>query len=70
MVHTALTYGCADSYVQVVAKMWEYIRGNSLQNPADKRTVVLDKALQDVFKVKTFTIFSMNKHISEQMVKN
>lgn len=50
--------------------MWEYIRGNSLQNPADKRTVVLDKALQDIFKVKTFTIFSMNKHISEQMVKN
>jgi len=29
-----------------------------------------DKPLQDIFKVKTFTIFSMNKHISTQMLKN
>jgi upstream activation factor subunit UAF30 len=56
--------------VQVVQKMWEYIRGHDLQNPADKREVKLDKPLQDIFKVKTFTIFSMNKHISTQMHKN
>mmetsp|Transcript_43365 Transcript_43365/g.86152 ORF Transcript_43365/g.86152 Transcript_43365/m.86152 type:complete len:340 (-) Transcript_43365:19-1038(-) len=55
---------------QVVAKIWEYIRAHSLQNPADKREVRLDAAMQEVFKVKTFTIFSMNKHISGQIYKN
>jgi upstream activation factor subunit UAF30 len=50
--------------------MWEYIRGHSLQNPADKREVKLDKPMQEIFKVKTFTIFSMNKHIASQMHKN
>jgi upstream activation factor subunit UAF30 len=50
--------------------MWEYIRAHSLQNPADKRQVRLDEALQNVFKVKTFTIFTMNKHISDQMIRN
>ena len=59
-----------DTRYQVVAKMWEYIRGHDLQNPADKREVRLDKPLQDIFKVKTFTIFSMNKHLSSQIVKN
>lgn len=59
-----------DTRYQVVAKMWEYIRGHSLQNPADKREVQLDKPLQDIFKVKTFTIFSMNKYLSTQIIKN
>lgn len=55
---------------QVVAKMWDYIRQHNLQNPQDKRQVNLDKTLQDIFKVKQFTIFSMNKYIAEQMHKN
>jgi len=59
-----------DTRYQVVAKMWEYIRKHELQNPADRRTIRLDKALEDIFHVKTFTIFSMNKHISEQMILN
>lgn len=50
--------------------MWEYIRGNNLQDPADRRTIILDDPLQTVFKVKKFTIFTMNKYIAEQMIKN
>lgn len=55
---------------QVVKKMWEYIRAHNLQNPADKREIRLDAALQEVFKVKTFNMFSMNKHIAKQMMRN
>lgn len=69
-LQTLLGLAVDDTRYQVVAKMWEYIRGHDLQNPADKREVRLDKPLQDIFKVKTFTIFSMNKHISTQMLKS
>lgn len=48
--------------------MWEYIREHNLQDSKDKRKINLDSALFDVFKVKTFTMFSMNKYISEHMI--
>ncbi len=45
--------------------MWEYIREHNLQNPQDKREVLLDAPLKRIFGVNTFTIFSMNKHLSD-----
>ena len=50
--------------------MWEYIRAHDLQRASDRRTVELNSPLQEVFKVKTFTIFTMNKYIAQQMHKN
>jgi upstream activation factor subunit UAF30 len=55
---------------QLVAKIWQYIKGNGLQDPADKRTIRLDAALEKIFKVQTVTMFSLNKYISLQMTKN
>ena len=44
--------------------MWAYIREHSLQDPSDKRKVILDPAMRAVFGTDSFTIFSMNKYIA------
>jgi upstream activation factor subunit UAF30 len=53
----------------VVKKMWEYIRLHSLQNPADKREILLDASLKQVFgkDLHSFTMFSMNKYLSDHI---
>ncbi|KAL7570738.1 hypothetical protein ACA910_017860 [Epithemia clementina (nom. ined.)] len=48
----------------VVKRLWEYIREHKLQNPQNRREVMLDAALQKVFGVPQFTIFTMNKYVS------
>lgn len=53
----------------VVKRMWEYIKTNELQNPADKREIILDAKLQAVFETKTFTQFSMNKYLTQHLSK-
>ena len=35
---------------QVVKRMWEYIKENNLQDPANKRNIVLDDVLSTIFK--------------------
>eukprot|EP00546_Thalassionema_frauenfeldii_P003827 CAMPEP_0178919964 /NCGR_PEP_ID=MMETSP0786-20121207/14736_1 /TAXON_ID=186022 /ORGANISM="Thalassionema frauenfeldii, Strain CCMP 1798" /LENGTH=312 /DNA_ID=CAMNT_0020593967 /DNA_START=67 /DNA_END=1005 /DNA_ORIENTATION=+ len=50
----------------VVSSMWDYIKENNLQNPDNKREIILDDKMKDVFghDVDRFTMFSMNKYIS------
>jgi upstream activation factor subunit UAF30 len=50
---------------EIVKKMWEYFKAKELQNPKDKREILLDEPLRAIFKVKKFTMFSMNKHITK-----
>ena len=40
---------------------------HNLQNPKDKRQILLDDALQKVFKVKKFTMFTLNKHVAKHV---
>lgn len=47
----------------IVKAMWTYIKENNLQNPSDKREILLDDKMKIVFGVDTFTMFSMNKYI-------
>lgn len=47
--------------------IWVYIRANNLQNPADKRQIVCDKALKKVMGEDTVTAFSMNKYIGKHL---
>jgi len=47
----------------IVKELWVYIRENNLQNPADKREIILDKKMKRVFGCDTFTMFSMNKYV-------
>ena len=47
--------------------MWERIKANNLQDPSDKRQILLDGPMQHVFGVSTFTMFSMNKYIASHL---
>ncbi|MBX9796434.1 SWIB/MDM2 domain-containing protein [Sphingomonas sp.] len=49
---------------EVVSKVWDYIKKHNLQNPANKREILADSALEKVFGKKAVTMFEMNKHIS------
>ena len=49
---------------EVVKCLWEYIKDNDLQNPNDRREILLDDRLKEVFHAEKFTMFSMNKYVS------
>jgi chromatin remodeling complex protein RSC6 len=50
--------------------MWDYIKENNLQNPNDKREIILDKKMKEVFVgVDTVTMFSINKHLAKHIYK-
>lgn len=48
----------------VVKSLWEYIREHNLQNEENKREILLDSRMQDVFGCESFTMFTMNKYVS------
>lgn len=53
---------------EVVKKLWEYIKKNNLQDPANKRNVNADGALQKVFGGKTMVnMFEMTKLVSKHL---
>lgn len=47
----------------VVKGLWVYIKENGLQNPEDKREILLDERMKAVFGVDRFTMFQMNKYV-------
>ena len=47
----------------IVKGLWEYIREHNLQNPDNKREIILDDKMQAVFECEKFTMFTMNKFI-------
>jgi len=49
---------------QVISKVWDYIKKNNLQNPANKREILADDKLKKVFGKDKVTMFEMNKHIA------
>ena len=49
------------SRTEIVKQMWVYFKEKDLQNPKDRRQILLDEPRQAIFKVKKFTMFSMNK---------
>jgi upstream activation factor subunit UAF30 len=49
---------------QIVKALWAYIKENDLQNPDNKREILLDSSLKNVFGCDKFDMFSMNKYIS------
>ncbi|MDB5590467.1 SWIB/MDM2 domain-containing protein [Enterovirga sp.] len=52
---------------EVVSKVWEYIKKNKLQNPANGREILADDKLQKVFGTDKVTMFEMNKHLSKHL---
>ena len=53
---------------EVISKVWDYIKINNLQNPADKREIMADAKLKKVFGTDRVTMFQMNKHINANVI--
>ncbi len=49
---------------EVISKVWAYIKKHDLQNPANKREILADPALEKVFGKKSVTMFEINKYIA------
>ena len=53
---------------EVVKKLWEYIKKNNLQNPANKRNIIADDKLKPVFGGKgEVNMFEMTKLVSAHL---
>ncbi|CEO96693.1 unnamed protein product (mitochondrion) [Plasmodiophora brassicae] len=52
---------------QTVKLLWEYIKSHDLQDPKDKRIIVCDDAMYNVFKVKRLHMMKMNKILSAHL---
>ncbi|GEP09207.1 SWIB/MDM2 domain-containing protein [Methylobacterium gnaphalii] len=52
---------------EVVSKVWEHIKKNNLQNPANKREIVADDKLKKVFGKDKCSMFEMNKHLAAHL---
>ena len=48
---------------EMVSKVWDYIKKNNLQNPANKREILADANLKKIFGVDKCSMFEMNKHL-------
>ncbi|GAB4837961.1 hypothetical protein Ancab_027489 [Ancistrocladus abbreviatus] len=58
------------SRADVVKRIWEYIKQNNLQDPADKRRIMCDDKLKELFDVDTFQGFSVTKLLTAHLIKN
>lgn len=53
---------------EVVKQLWVYIKKNNLQNPANKRNILADDKLKQIFSGKgEVTMFEMTKLVSAHM---
>ena len=52
---------------EVISKVWAYIKEHDLQNPENKREIVADDKLREVFGKDKVTMFEMNKYISAHL---
>ena len=53
---------------EMTKKLWEYIKKNNLQNPANKREILADAKLKPVFDGKDkVSMFEMNKHLAKHL---
>jgi upstream activation factor subunit UAF30 len=54
---------------EITKRIWDYIKQNNLQNPANKREIIADEKLERVFGVRSVNMFEMtkiiNKHLNE-----
>lgn len=52
---------------QIVKAMWVYIKDNDLQDPNDKRCIILDDSMKQVFQRDQFDMFGMNKYLKRHL---
>ena len=54
-----------ESRPQVTKKLWDYFKEHDLQNPNDKREIIMDETLKDIFGVEKMTMFQLSKYVGE-----
>lgn len=55
---------------EITKKLWEYIKGNNLQNPENKRNIIADDKLRPIFDGKAeVNMFEMTKLVSGHIKK-
>mmetsp|Transcript_11071 Transcript_11071/g.18016 ORF Transcript_11071/g.18016 Transcript_11071/m.18016 type:complete len:252 (+) Transcript_11071:295-1050(+) len=52
---------------EAAKKIWDYLKKNCEQNEKDRRERLLDETLNNIFKVKKVSYFSLQKHLSKHM---
>jgi len=53
---------------EVIKKLWAYIKGHNLQDPANKRNIIADENLKKVFDGKeVVNMFEMTKLVSKHL---
>lgn len=52
---------------QVVKKLWQYIRSNSLQDAKNRRNINADAKLRPIFGKGTVSMFEMTKLVSKHL---
>ena len=52
---------------EVVKGLWAYIKANNLQNPEDKREIILDDKMKSLFHCDKITMFTLNKYVSSHI---
>ncbi|XWS33655.1 hypothetical protein CRYUN_Cryun22dG0101100 [Craigia yunnanensis] len=53
----------------VIKRMWDYVKENNLQDPSDKRKVICNEKLKELFDVETFTGFIVTKLLAAHFLK-
>ncbi|PKA57386.1 Zinc finger CCCH domain-containing protein 19 [Apostasia shenzhenica] len=53
---------------EVVKRLWAHIRENNLQDPSNKRKIICNGSLQNLFKVESIDMFQMNKALSKHIL--
>ncbi|GAB4848943.1 hypothetical protein Ancab_003757 [Ancistrocladus abbreviatus] len=53
----------------VIKRIWDYIKDNSLQDPSDKKTVICDEKLKELFQVDAFHGFTVSKLLSPHLLR-
>ncbi|KAF8406354.1 hypothetical protein HHK36_008441 [Tetracentron sinense] len=53
----------------VVKRMWDYIKQNNLQDPSDKRRIICDEKLKELFDVDSFHGFTVAKLLAAHFIK-
>ncbi|XVF15609.1 hypothetical protein REPUB_Repub09cG0169100 [Reevesia pubescens] len=53
----------------VIKRMWGYIKEHNLQDPSDKRKVICDEKLKELFDVETFHGFTVTKLLAAHFLK-
>jgi upstream activation factor subunit UAF30 len=64
---TFLGKGKQMARTEVVKALWVYIKEQNLQNPQDKREIILDDKMKSLFHVDKFTMFTMNKYVGSHI---